>query len=227
MVKKSQFIFISMLLSLPHTSQAAGYCGDLTNAYGPYDYTDSNNTPNLNLVEMGHFTSNVEKLTHGNSGTLGSELAYTLAAFPNHHKALMSAGKLVVREKNLKPSGFKFSIECYFDRAIRFKRDDAMVYMVYALYLSESGNFTKAIEELDIAVGLQPESAIVNYNLGLLYFKKKDFDAAEVYAKKAYQLGFPLPGLRKMLIGVGKWQESSKSEFLKDSEILATPALSQ
>jgi tetratricopeptide (TPR) repeat protein len=214
---------ISMLLSISGSLQAAGYCGELKNAYGPYDYTDSANISNLGLVETAHFTSNIEKLTHGNSGSLGSELAYTLAAFPNHHRALMAAGKLVIREKTLRPNGFRFSIECYFDRAIRFKKDDATVYMAYALYLSASGNLTKAIEELDIAVKLEPQSAIINYNLGLLYCKKKDFESARIYAEKAYRLGFPLPGLKNMLINAGNWREPQEDNSRKDSEIQPVP----
>lgn len=212
-----------MLLSMSAPLQAANYCGELRNAYGPYDYTDSANISNLGLVEAGHFTSNVEKLNHGNSGSLGSELAYTLAAFPNHHRALVSAGKLAIREKNLRPSGFKFSIECYFDRAIRFKKDDAIVYMAYALYLSASGNLAKAIEELDIAVKLKPQSDIINYNLGLLYCKKKDFDSALIYAEKAYRLGFQLPGLKNILINAGKWREHQVDNSHKSSEIQAVP----
>ena len=53
---------------------------------------------------------------------------------------------------------------------------------------------------------------MINYNLGLLYCKKKDFDSAEIYAEKAYKLGFPLLGLKKMLIGAGKWREVPKDE---------------
>jgi tetratricopeptide (TPR) repeat protein len=223
-MKKIQLILILLFLSASGSLQAAGYCGDLSNAYGPYDYTDPANSPNLTLVEIAHFTPNVEKLTRGNSGALGAELAYTLAAFPNHHRALMAAGKLTIREKNLRPYGFRYSIECYFDRAIRFKKEDELVHMVYALYLAESGDLTKAIEELRIAVKLQPESAMINYNLGLLYCKKKDFDSAEIYAEKAYKLGFPLLGLKKMLIGAGKWREVPKDEPIRESGILAAPA---
>ena len=64
-------------------------CGSLENAYGPYDYrTDRGNR--LYLVESAHFTPVVESLISGLSGPLGAELDYTLRAFPNHHRALIS-----------------------------------------------------------------------------------------------------------------------------------------
>jgi len=38
-----------------------------------------------------------------------------------------------------------------------------------------------------------------------LHLKKKDYELAIIYAKKAYELGFPLPGLRNKLMKIGKW----------------------
>jgi tetratricopeptide (TPR) repeat protein len=201
--------------------QAAGFCGDLKNAFGPFDYTDMANRQSLELVEMGHFTPNIESLKSGNSAPIAAELAYTLAAFPNHHRALMSASNLVLRDKKLRPYGFRYPIECYFDRAIRFKSDDGIVRMAYAIYLSKSGNLIKAIEQLGVAVRLDPENALINYNLGLLYCKKKDFDSAKMYAEKAYALGFPLPGLKRMLTEAGKWSEPKKSELTQNGKAIA------
>ena len=52
---------------------------------------------------------------------------------------------------------------------------------------------------LKTAIELEPDNATINYNLGLLYLKAKDYDKAAEYADKAYALGFPLPGLRNQL----------------------------
>ena len=52
---------------------------------------------------------------------------------------------------------------------------------------------------LKAAVEMAPENATINYNLGLVYMKLKDYDNAKIYADKAYSLGFPLPGLRNQL----------------------------
>jgi tetratricopeptide (TPR) repeat protein len=185
------------------------YCGDLGNiTYQTYDYNDPEDRRHqLKLVEMAHFTPNVENLQHGNSGTLGGELSYTLMMFPNHHRALAALGKLSLREKKLKPTGSRYSIECFFDRGIRFRPNDAMVRMVYGNYLLKVGQPDKATEQLQIAADLQPENPTINYNLGLLYMQRKDYERARTYAKKAYELDFPLSGLKNQLIKAGKWEE--------------------
>lgn len=186
------------------------YCGNLDD-FGyekVYDY----NNPDLKLdllrlVEIAHFTPNVETLRHGNSGPLGGELSYTLMRFPNHYRALAAFGKLSLRDKTPKPVGAKYSVLCFFDRAIRFKPNDPMVRMVYGNYLLKAGQPDKATEQLQKAVDLQPEDPTINYNLGLLYMQKKNYEQAKIYAKKAYELGFPLPGLKNQLMKAGKWED--------------------
>ncbi len=61
------------------------------------------------------------------------------------------------------------------------------------------------MEQYQEAFRLQPEDATTNYNLGLMYLKEKDYEQAIVHAKTAYELGFPLPGLRNKLMKTGKW----------------------
>jgi Flp pilus assembly protein TadD len=73
--------------------------------------------------------------------------------------------------------------------------------------LLKAGKVDKALEQLQQAVELQPENPSANYNLGLLYVQKKDYEQARTYAKKAYELGFPLPGLKNQLKQAGKWDE--------------------
>jgi Flp pilus assembly protein TadD len=127
--------------------------------------------------------------------------------FPNHHRALAALGKLSLREKKLKPTGSRYSVECFFDRGIRFRPNDAMVRMVYGNYLLKAEQPDKAVEQLQIAASLQPENPTINYNLGLLYVQRKDYERARIYAKKAYELDFPLLGLKNQLIKAGKWEE--------------------
>lgn len=186
---------------------AAGYCGELTNAYGPFDYRkgDGEFAPNLYLVESAHFTPDVEKLIKGNAGYLAADLDYTLRAFPNHPRALASIAKLALRDKNPRPPGTKWSIECYFNRAIRFQPDDGAVRMVYGSYLFKLGRSDEALEQFSEAVKLEPENGTINYNLGLAYFQKKDYDNALIYAQKAESLGFPLTGLKNKFVEMGKW----------------------
>jgi hypothetical protein len=40
-----------------------------------------------------------------------------------------------------------------------------------------------------------------------MYFDMKDYGKAVEYAKKAYDLGFPLAGLRNKLKQAGKWDQ--------------------
>ena len=197
-----------MLFSAATNLSAANYCGDLNNATGPFDYREKiENQEILQMVESRHFTAKFENLIEDERGCLGGELDYTLRAFPNHHRALMAFGKLSLREKNPKPHGAHYTVECYFDRAFRFRPDDGVVRLVYGIYLSQAGNLEKAIEQVNQANKMQPDNATINYNLGLLHFKMKNYEQARNFAKIAYKLGFPLPGLRNMLDKAGQWND--------------------
>lgn len=186
----------------------ANYCGEIKLGPTSGDYTNSEDKANkLGVVEAFHFTPEVENLVKGASGYIGADLSYTLEHFPNHHRALAAIAKLSLRDKTVKPKGATYTVGCFFERAIRFKPTDAMVRMVYGNYLLKTEQTSKATEQFQIAVELEPENPTINYNLGLLYMKKKDYEQANVYAKKAYELGFPLPGLKNQLMQAGKWEE--------------------
>ncbi len=206
----SGIVLLIILVAATNLQAANSYCGELDpeGQYGPYDYTNAYARKyKLPVVERGHFTSNVKHLQSGNTTSyIGGDIDYTLRAFPNHHPALVSMTKLSLREKTARPRGARYSVECYFDRAMRFKPGDGIVHMIYGNYLLKlGGRSDDAIEQYHEAVRLEPENANINYNIGLLYLKKKDYELAIVHAKKAYELGFPLPGLRNKLIKSGKW----------------------
>ncbi len=198
--------FLIIIISSASNAIAENYCGDLKSSSGPFDYREKKeNEELLRLVEGRHFTDKYERLIEDNRGYIGGELSYTLRLFPNHHRALMAFGKLALREKTQKPFGALYSVECFFDRAMRFKPDDGIVRLVYGIYLSQAGNIDKAMEQMIEANKLEPDNANVNYNLGLLYFKKKSYENATKHAKIAYRLGFSLPWLKDALIKSGKW----------------------
>ena len=203
----SNVAVLLFLITSTNLKAAAPYCGEIKTGGAGGDYTKAEDRERLKIVEEHHFTSNIENLSHGNSGELGGELSYTLMMSHNHHRVLAAFNKLSVREKTLKPLGAKYSVECFFDRAMRFKPDDGVVRMLYGDYLLKSGQSDKATEQFLIAVNLQPDHPTINYNLGLLYMKKKDYVQAKTYAKKAYEMGFPLPGLKNQLIQAGKWED--------------------
>jgi tetratricopeptide (TPR) repeat protein len=202
---------------------SASFCGKLKvgTQYGPFDYTNAyERNTYLPIVESEHFTSDVQNLIKGHSGSIGGELGYTLRTFPNHYPALIAFTKLVLRDKTaVRPDDEIYTIECYFDRAMRFRPGDANVHMIYANYLGHlGGRQNDAIEQYQEALRLQPENATVNYNLGLMYVKEKDYEQAITYAKKAYGLGFPLPGLRNKLMKTGKWDGKLDEEVRDEAE---------
>lgn len=184
-------------------------CGPLQNAFGPFDFrTDKSN---LVVVEGHHFTPEVANLVSGvkhrpGSG-VGTDIDYTLRAYPNHPGALMAIVRYGEREKTEKPRGTTYSVECYLDRASRFRPDDGMVRVVYATYLAKRGRNKEALDHLNEAIRLGESSANLNYNIGLIYFDLKNYDESLVYAHKAYRMGFPLPGLRDKLKKISKWKE--------------------
>ncbi len=184
------------------------YCGKLSGGhFGPFDYVNRHSLQTeLDVVENHHFTSDVENLIRGITGTIAGDLNYTLHAWPNHHRALVSLAKLSIRDKSTRFHGLKYPVECYFDRAMRMNATDTTVRSIYGGYLLQKERNKEAIEQLEIAVNLEPENATALYNLGLLHFKQKNYEKANDYAQKAYALDFPLPGLKNKLIAAGKWK---------------------
>ena len=165
-------------------------------SYGPYDYTNPiHQRDKLPIVEEFHFTAPVENLIRGQSGALLPDLFYTIRAFPNHHRALYA---LVRYQLNV---GQKLNIppECWLDRALAFKPSDEKVYLIYGIYLHRLGKHDLALHRYKQAEKLAPNYSEVYYNMGLLYLDKGDIDHAVEYAKKAYALNYPLPGLRHRL----------------------------
>lgn len=180
-------------------------CGPLANAYGPYDYRSDKDK--LGIVEGAHLTPDVLNLIRGTTGQLGGDIDYTLRAFPNHHPALMAMVRLGEKQNMSKPIGAKYSVECYLHRAYRFRSDDAMVKMIYANFLARNKRGAEAIKLLDEVIDLGEENANLYYNMGLIYLDLKQYDKSLKYAHQAYQMGFPLSGLRDRLKKAKKWSE--------------------
>jgi tetratricopeptide (TPR) repeat protein len=209
------FILAQFLLCT-RISFAYNPCGELTKwGGGPWDYTDPINKPNLLMVENFHFTTKVENLIGGSTAmTPLGDINFTLNAFPNHHRALNAVSRYEIKKQKEAQQGGRYynpeteggrSAECYFDRAIRWRPNDPNVHLIYGIHLHRLGKLDQALAEYKISEKIQPNSADLQYNLGLLYFDKQQYTVAKGHAKKAYQLGYPLLGLRKKLAGVGQW----------------------
>jgi predicted Zn-dependent protease len=195
------------LLALASASQAqAPACGTLENHYGPFDYRTQRDK--LEIVERYHFTPSVESLRAGASTTrLGGDISYLLATSPNHHRGLLAMMRLADREKSPHPKNMRYSVDCYFDRAIRFQRNDTTVRMLYAQYLQKQKRTPEALAQLQVASDIAKDNGFTNYNIGLVYFEMGQYDLALAQAHKAKALGFDQPELAQMLAAKNKWKE--------------------
>lgn len=178
-------------------------CGEL---HIGSDYRTSSRQA-LELVERYHFTPEVEALIRGKQSTfVGVDLSYTLGAFPNHHRALMSMMLLGQKLKSPQPPRAEYSVECYFQRALRFRPDDTTVRMMYASFLSNQARPVEAGHELAQVGKVAGNNAFIYYNMGQIYFDLKDYDKALENAHKASGLGLSLTGLKDRLTRAGHWR---------------------
>ncbi|CAA9892804.1 TPR repeat-containing protein [Candidatus Methylobacter favarea] len=215
-----QFLIVLLLFSAPICAELAPYvgatlqgqaCSGNSKGYGPYDYSKRHLIPakHLNIVEEYHFTPNVENLIAGSSsGTPYGDLDYTLRAWPNHHRALLSLIRyqLEVIKKIRKDKSIKIPPECYLQRAIHFSPNDPMAYSLYGYYLAKVGQHKNAEKFYKKALELSPENSKIEYSYALLLIDlKRNSEAVEV-AKKSYQHGHPPEGLKNKLKKIGAWK---------------------
>jgi len=201
-------------------------CNGSPQGFGPFDYNDprsstpggfssvtgsNSNTP-LRMVEGAHFKPYIDQLIRGKSSVDPKpDIDYTLRAFPNHPRALWAMARYFLRMPKDHPDtqlAYSRGIgsipppECYFQRAKVFAPEDPMVSMVFGIYLHKRGMFDAAIKEYRLAERAMPTHAELAYNTGLAYFDIKDYQKANKYANRAYELGYPLPGLKRKLAKV-------------------------
>lgn len=207
------FFALALLLGIPATSIIAQTL-DFTNAgYGPFDYTNPKHVrEKLPVVEQYHFNSDVENLRGQiGTGSLGGDLMYTIRSFPNHHRALVSVTRLWARDGSTfrPPAGIarNQTPDYLFRRAITFAPADGTVRLLYGIYLLDAGRKGEAIELFNQAAKLAPDTAEINYNLGLMYLRVNEPKKAAYHASKAYEQGHPLPGLRRQLVSAGIWSK--------------------
>jgi tetratricopeptide (TPR) repeat protein len=186
-------------------------CGPLRSRgqFGPYDYRTERGEP-LQLVEGAHFSPEIEALIRGNRERRAApDIDYTLRAFPNHPRALTSMMRLGERENRAMPDGSRYTVECWFKRAVAFRPDDTTVRMLYATYLYKNNRQPEALADLAYATELAKDNGFTHYNIGLVYFEMKVYDKALASAHRAMELGFDQTELRDLLKQAGHWQEPS------------------
>lgn len=209
-----------LLVFSGHSAVAENFldCGEIyRGAYGPFDYTNPVHFgEKLPIVEKAHFTPEVESLEGhnkcgGNGCQVTGDIEYTLHAFPNHHRALLAMIRYHIEGRDkMKP--MTYLPECWFERAMRFTPQDGTVRMLYGYYLSKIGDPTGALEQYEYAIAMMPDSAEAHYNAALLYTDMERFGLAREHAYRAYELGYPLPGLRRKLERKGQWIDPESTE---------------
>lgn len=192
-----------------------GGCGSLVNNYGPFDYRKWKDVPlydpvtreasPLQLVEGAHFIDTCEALHACKRGTIGTDIDYTLRAFPNHHRALVAMMRYGERTKRAQPPDARYTVDCYFKRALFFQQDDAVARLIYVTFLNDSKRNAEARDQLKEAARHVGDSAFSNYNLGMVALDLNDIDTAVGAARKSYGAGMLHPLLRQRLEALNRW----------------------
>ena len=208
------FALLAGLALLPRAALAQvgpEVCEGLSNGgNGPFDYRSG--TSYLKGMESVHFTDKVERLIAGSTGSLGQDIEYMLRAYPNHHRALLAMMGLAKRSKSPVAAHMKLPAECYFERALRFKKDDTTARMLFATYLTEVKRTDDAVKQLDLAAEIGKENPFTQYNVGMVFSDMARWDRALAQAHIAMAQGFSRPELKRRLVAAGKWVEPSPSE---------------
>lgn len=194
-------------MTQPAWAGTAKECGTLEWNYGPFDYRTAT-AHERKLVESAHFTPEAEELREAPTGSLGSDIKYTLSVFPNHARALLAMERLVAKERRNPANGAKYTIECFYERALRFKPDDPIPRMLYVNYLIRNNKqLDEARTHLDYVAESTQDDPLTQFNVGMLYMDMKDYDKALIQAHHVMALGIDRPELRDRLTAVGRWTD--------------------
>lgn len=195
----------ALVLGAPALAQPSSICGDLAAAQGPYDYRVERYW--VTFIERNHFTPLVEAGIRGVSGHPGGDIDFLLRYVPNHPRGLVAMQRLSERMQWNKPPGATYDVECYYDRALRFRPDDVVPRVLYAGYLGKRARLEQALTELSRAVTHAGDNGFSHYNIGLQYVELGQFDKALVQAHRALELEFGRTELRDRLRAAGRWQD--------------------
>jgi len=178
----------------------------------PHNYylaTAQNRGDLLHNVEKYHLPQGLEKLRQKKYRRAWEDFDFILRYYPNHPKGLLYMSDLSLRMN--KP----VQAEKYFQKAFKLYPGYADTHALYGIFLQKSGKLDEAIRQYKKALSLAPDSSETHYNLGLALYNKGDYEGALQHARVAYQLGFPLPGLRKKLRKIGKWTPATQDNASK------------
>ena len=166
------------------------------------DYYDPIDEHFFEMVESAHL-ANMEKRLKTNQGEVASwrDIEYVLNHIPNHPKALWYLIRFSREFKDYKPQ----DADVFFEKAIQWSPEEPNTRVLYGLHLQKYPKLKEVIEQYNIALKYDPNHVEAHYNLGLALLEAGDIDSAKLHAKKAYELGYPLPGLREKLKKLNAW----------------------
>ncbi|EAR21146.1 tetratricopeptide repeat protein [Nitrococcus mobilis] len=170
--------------------------------HGVYDYyAPASYPPRLIKNVLGyHIKPAEEGLKAGNWTKAEGNIGFILNYFPNHPEGLKLALAYAAK------SGHdRFALD-RIKKALDINPKIAWTHLVYGVYLHRHNDLAAAEREYRKATELDTDLADAYYNLGLLLVDAGNIADAKKAAQKAYNLGYPLPGLRLKL------QKAKKSE---------------
>lgn len=211
-----EHLLFPLVLMLPIAAGAQALPADCpaptrdSSGAGPFDYRHDRRM--LHVVERRHFTTKVELLVSGESTSKpGPDLDYTLGKFPNHHRALVSLTRLGQKLKTTQVPDMRYSIECYFQRALSLWPNDTMTRLLFAQYLMAQQRSADVGSQLDLTARYAGDDPIVHYNIGVVALEVKDYARALRHAHIAYRNGWTRPELRDRLKQQGHWVEPQEA----------------
>ena len=183
-------------------------CGPFRDSGGTerFDYRERNVSPlatqGVEMVDHFHTQPALQEMQKPKPyGTyVVDNLDFTLRHCPNHYVALSALIKWDLAGG--RSYGFP-QVKCYLEWAHRFAPEDATILQFGGTYFWKKGNPSLAKHWFQAALEIDPGLAEAQYNYGLMLFDLKEFDAARVHARAAYEAGYPLRGLRKKLEQAG------------------------
>lgn len=155
----------------------------------------------LALAERGRFEKNPAAREHL-LGRAISESSFTLNRTPRNNPMFAEIATHIGMVHRMLKEGAK--AQRMFDMAISTHPSFAGAYQGKAILLRDQGRYTEARDVLQAGdKATNGESPELKYFLGLVLFDLKDFEGARQNARMAYDLGYPLPGLRDKLARAG------------------------
>jgi tetratricopeptide (TPR) repeat protein len=185
-----------------------------------YDYADQTvdwNRNNIQLIWEQHLSKVDPDLAINDFQDALYQLDFALRYTPNHYWALRKLVQIQKEKPGIvyDPGGgtldhpFNPTTECYFDRALRFRPKDSNLRLLFGVYYHQIRRLDQAMEQYKIAETMRPKSSEIQYNIGLIHYDRKEYQLAAERARRAYDLGYPLPGLRNKLKAAGHWNNTA------------------